>query len=150
MYNRRDYRQFNLHARPRDEETRHSKAKFWVWIIFSIATIVFISVISNFYERCKNAFVFESFSLKFCLVCFIFFILVSSIILYRVRMYRTDWIPAIWAHSKYLVIIDVLLCIALISLFGVAIYPAYKEASICYIVLFTLFIINLGCLILYD
>lgn len=129
---------------------KKTKARYYVWMISSFAMIIFIGIISGFIERCRNSFVFSSYSFKSTILFFLAFIISSFIALRRSKEHKDHIYIHIWREQKFLAIVILLLGLCSLSLFTYSIYPAYEEASIVFLCLGAIFLTNIGCIILYD
>lgn len=136
--------------RYRQAEDSHPTVRFWIWIIASFLMIIFVCFITNFIERCRDHFVFQSTSFRASVLCFCIAFILASIILYKSKDYQRRKKRMIWLHLTLLSVLAIGFCIAFLVLFTISIKPAYHEASIVFLLLAALFIVNLGCLLLYD
>ncbi|KAK8882072.1 hypothetical protein M9Y10_044712 [Tritrichomonas musculus] len=138
------------YRRYRYEETRPSTLRFWIWIIPSSFFIIFLGWATNFIDRCRESFVFESLVFKFCLLFFITTLGFSSYVLYKLKEYTYNRRQMVRIHLWASGITAVVSCIVFLILFTISIYPAFHESSIAFTILASMLLINLGCLMLSD
>ena len=158
MYNKRNLgvrsnRNFNQYVNPRyapENIGKKGKGRYWVWIIVSFTFTIFIGIVSQFFQRCRTALVFSSTSFKVAALFFIVFIFGSFQCLIKVRIHKDHYVYYIWHQNRFFAITTIVSAMAAIGFFTYAIWPAYQEASIVFTVMGSLFLTNLGCLILYD
>ena len=129
---------------------KKTKARHYVWMFATSAMIAFIGVTSKFMERCHTSLIFSTISFRISCMLFALFICMSFACLTKVRIHKDHYVYYLWREHRVLSIVTLLLAVSAILLFTYAIWPAYEEASIVFATLGTLFLANLGCVILYD
>lgn len=127
------------------------KVRHYLWFSFSILSLSFVLVATNFVERCQQNFVFTSFSFKLTCVLFFSYLLVSMLCYSKVTSkYKSIIYFHLWKNHMYLCILDLSLAIGSIFTFTYSVYPAYQGACIAFTCLFALLLVSLNCMLLYD
>ena len=148
-----DPKRFNEYTNPAfryQDPPKKGKGRYWAWIIASSSFLTFLVIVSQFMQRCRTALVFSSMPFKIAVLFFLIFIFGCFQCLMKVKIHKDHYVYYIWHQNKIFAIITLSHAILAIGFFTYAIWPAYQEASIVFAVMGTLFLTNLGCLILYD
>lgn len=158
MRDERSYRSFSNdhnvepnYQRYRFENNRRgSTIRFWIWIIPSSFFIVFLGWATNFVDRCRENFVFETITFKLSLLFFIIGLTFASYVLYRLKEYNYHRAQMVRIHLWASGITTVVSCLLFLILFTISIYPAFHESSIAFTILAFMLLMNIGCLLLTD
>ena len=140
----------NYHRYRFENDHRQSTLRFWIWIIPSSFFILFLGWATNFVDRCREKFVFESLVFKLSLLFFITALAFSFYVLYKLKEYTYHRAQMVRIHLWASGISTVVSCIAFLVLFTIAIYPAFHESSIAFTILGSMLLMNIGCLMLQD
>lgn len=133
-----------------ENNRRQSTLRFWIWIIPSSFFIIFLGWATNFIDRCRENFIFESITFKFSMLFFIISLAFASYVLYKLKEYTYHRAQMVRIHLWASGITTVISCIASLILFTISIYPAFHESSIAFTILASMLFMNIGCLLLQD
>lgn len=133
-----------------EHEVDRGKARFWVWIIVTTGLIAMLGYLTEFMDRCRQAHVFQSISFRLAALCFLVSLFLGGVILRISRSYQRNRVERIWNDHRVLFVFGVVSCVLCVVTFTVALIPPYGEACLAFGSCALLFIVNLGCLLLYD
>ena len=113
--------------------------------------LAFLGWATDFMERCRESAVFSGLWFKISVVLFIISFVLAGMILYVSRFYRKDLrVRMMWMEHRILLISGIACPLLCVGVFTISLIPPYGQACLVFGACALLFIVNLGCLLLYD